>query len=792
MKKIYAVGNTHFDPVWLWQWNEAMTSIHATFRSALDRMNEDPDFCYSFATPPVFEWIRQTDPEMLEEIRARVREGRWETPEGWWVQPDCFSATGESYARQSLYGQKYLLECFGTYSDTVFNVDSFGHCSQTPQILSESGMKYYCLCRPEEKHYPIESPYFSWVGKDGSTVRAFRVGQYSEVYNKDLRAAVAEATRRMEHAECDEMMLLGVTDHGGAPTKRAIADVHALQGEGVGISFSTVRSFFEAQGTPRVSVHGEMLTGDYGPYVNHHGIKHLNRVAEYEALNAERAALIGARLLGRAYPKERLDSVWRDILFNQFHDILGGASTKEAYVDAYRQLGRAITDAGEIKHLALAALTHKLRTVGVNPDNPWSLTVWNLNASPFDGFVEAELQWLHEFPAYKGGIRLEDETGKRYPCQLLLEGSVIDGFRSRILFRTAIDGIGYKTFKVIKTEEADRISDYLPRHRISTDAFEVEFDGESGWIKSLCDKRRGRTHAAPIRPRIFEDHGDTWCFNVSGYGKPIDEWHLESIETVESGIHRTTVKTVHTHRASTLTLYYTFYQDTDYFDLSFRVSFNEKHAVLKMAVDLGCEELLVSSPFATETRGDNERDCPMGEWLASHDSRGGVAVIADSSFAYNKQGTRVCISLLRSCIYGDLRLCDLDPHADYPYMEQGISEGRVRFYAFDGAPDGRVTALSAAFNNPPEVVCDTNHEGILPPANVLVRVDGGVSVSALKAAYDGEGEILRLYEPFGNEAHATVDYFGTHVDLSLSPYRIQTLRIQNGVAEEVTILEDRL
>ena len=105
MKKIYTVGNTHFDPVWLWQWNEAMTSIHATFRSALDRMNEDPDFCYSFATPPVFEWIKQTDPEMLEEIRARVREGRWETPEGWWLQPDCFSATGESYARQGLYGQ---------------------------------------------------------------------------------------------------------------------------------------------------------------------------------------------------------------------------------------------------------------------------------------------------------------------------------------------------------------------------------------------------------------------------------------------------------------------------------------------------------------------------------------------------------------------------------------------------------------------------------------------------------------------------------------------------------------
>ena len=41
MRKLYMIGNTHFDPVWLWKWDEAMASIRATFRSALDRMKED-------------------------------------------------------------------------------------------------------------------------------------------------------------------------------------------------------------------------------------------------------------------------------------------------------------------------------------------------------------------------------------------------------------------------------------------------------------------------------------------------------------------------------------------------------------------------------------------------------------------------------------------------------------------------------------------------------------------------------------------------------------------------------
>ena len=54
---LFMIGNTHFDPVWLWTWEEAMASIRATFRSALARMEEGPDFRYSFATPPVFRWI---------------------------------------------------------------------------------------------------------------------------------------------------------------------------------------------------------------------------------------------------------------------------------------------------------------------------------------------------------------------------------------------------------------------------------------------------------------------------------------------------------------------------------------------------------------------------------------------------------------------------------------------------------------------------------------------------------------------------------------------------------------
>ena len=44
MKNIYMIGNAHIDPVWFWTWQDGYQEVKATFRSALDRMNENPDF----------------------------------------------------------------------------------------------------------------------------------------------------------------------------------------------------------------------------------------------------------------------------------------------------------------------------------------------------------------------------------------------------------------------------------------------------------------------------------------------------------------------------------------------------------------------------------------------------------------------------------------------------------------------------------------------------------------------------------------------------------------------------
>ena len=61
----YLVGNAHLDPVWQWRWQEGSMEAKATIRSALDRMQEFPDFRFVCSSASVYQWVEEFDPGML-------------------------------------------------------------------------------------------------------------------------------------------------------------------------------------------------------------------------------------------------------------------------------------------------------------------------------------------------------------------------------------------------------------------------------------------------------------------------------------------------------------------------------------------------------------------------------------------------------------------------------------------------------------------------------------------------------------------------------------------------------
>ena len=765
MQKYYMVGNTHFDPVWLWTWDEAMASIRATFRSALDRMKEDPEFIYSFATPPVFEWIKKTDPDMFREIQQRVAEGRWDLAEAWWLQPDCYSAMGESYVRQGLYGQKYLRENFGRISDCVFNIDSFGHSPMLPQILKKSHVDCYCFVRPEKWFVALERPLFSWRGLDGTQIPAFRA---ESAYEAHLADAIQNQTEKQD----DLIIVYGVTDHGGAPTKEAIGDIRANdQAE-----FSTVSRFFREHTDCGYVVERELTTGDLGPYANDPQVKKWNRIAEYAVLNAEKASLISGN-----YDSSALEKCWQDVMFNQFHDIIGGCCIPEAYFDAKCMQGRAIQTAKEITHYNLQRVTRRIKMLGKNPVDVWNIVAWNLNTSDFEGYVEAEVQWAHEFGWYSQGLELQDADGNVIPCQLIPAKAVIPGFRSRFVFRAKIPAAGYKVYKLVKTGQEEPKYPATP-YVLESDLLKLELSPETGTVQAIYDLKTGDKLCGPLlQPVCYRDDSDTWCFGTAGYAEKAEPFAMTDAQMIESGKLRSVFKVTYRFRESKLEMYYTVYKGEKYADISYRVNWNEKHYVFKLETPVAANEHIASVPYGSICRGESTRDLPFSGWLRC----GSMTVIADGCYAYSVINRNLGLTVLRSPLYGELRIGQMD-RQDRPYLSQGITEGKLRV-RFDGATWEAVDA----FVNPPILIDECNHDGDLPAEYSYYCLEAeGALLSAIKKCEFDDSEIYRLFEYEGKKKTVRLRTPSGDFALSLAPWEIKTLKNTNGALSEVYMTED--
>ena len=761
--RIIMVGNTHFDPVWLWHWDEALSSIIATFRSVLERMEENPHFCYSFSAPAVFEWIEKTDPELFERIKVRVAEGRWELCEGWWLQADCNAPCGESYVRQGLYAQAYLKSHFGKISETVFNIDSFGHNMQLPQILKGCGLQNYVFWRPNEEHKSLPAPLFNWVGLDGSSVRCYRLGgQGGEIFVQDIEKETFEKIFS-EHIDSDLMVVFGVTDHGGAPTKQQMAVIDRLSTSCTeyAISYGTVSEYF-AVAAPRISVRDELQTKFIGPYSNYTPIKQDNRRAETALLRCEVASTIAFQYMSRPYPQAELTQCWKDVLFNQFHDILGGACIASAYRDARDLHGRAIQTASEQMHYALQSITNHIAMPGKNPDNAWNLVVWNLNGFALNEPIEAEVQWAWEFPWYNGGITLTDADGCDYPTQIVTEECVVPSFRSRFVFRAEIPAGGYKCFIVRQTA----------RSQPSIRRYNLTSDPAGGF--NVTDTDTGNTLNGLFSPYVRYDECDTWGFNKTVFDPERQRLVLNSLEVIEDGLLRTTYKAVYSYNRSSLTMFIRLYDDR--IVCEYRCLWNEERCALQLGFK--SDICTASIPFGFVERDPSEYEMPMAQWLEGS----GFSLGTDSAFSYDFDGSQIGVTLLRNALFGDLRTEPLDPQREYTYMGQGETAGVLQMCFQSGK------RAAASLNNPPIVLSEANHCGTLPEQKSFFSCDGAY-LSAVKKAEESDLMIYRIVEENGTDTMAQLTVDGQTFPLQLRPFEIRTVAFDGNEVHCVDMLE---
>ncbi len=337
---LLCVGHAHIDMNWLWSWPETVALTHDTFRTMLTLMDEFPGFIFSQDQASVYAAIEKYNPAMFDQIRRRVKEGRWEVTASQWVEGDKNMASGESLSRHMLYTRAYFAEKFGLSPEDApidFEPDTFGHPATLPTILAAGGVRYYYHCRGSRGPH-----LYWWVGPDGSKLLVFNDIQWYMHFNADHSAVAVDATIAdplMDFAQATGLrampVLYGVGDHGGGPTRRDLRRLIEMDTWPIypSVEFSTLRRFFEmAEAEAEVEdipvITGERNVVFAGCYTSQAWQKEANRHGENLMAAAEAAAMLGDRLADVPYPEATLREGWHNLLFDQFHDILPGSGIR--------------------------------------------------------------------------------------------------------------------------------------------------------------------------------------------------------------------------------------------------------------------------------------------------------------------------------------------------------------------------------------------------------------------------------------------------------------------------------
>jgi len=114
-------------------------------------------------------------------FRKFFQEGRLAIVGGTDVMPDVNMPGGESFVRQVLYGKGYFRQKLGVDVTVGWQLDTFGHHAQMPQLLKLGGYKSFWFFRGvPDMNTPSE---FLWEGIDGSRIPAFWLPQgYAHTY----------------------------------------------------------------------------------------------------------------------------------------------------------------------------------------------------------------------------------------------------------------------------------------------------------------------------------------------------------------------------------------------------------------------------------------------------------------------------------------------------------------------------------------------------------------------------------------------------------------------------------
>lgn len=844
---IHLICHAHLDPVWLWQWEDGLTEAMSTFRIACDFCDQERGFIFCHNESLLYEWIEDHDPALFARIKKLVRSSRWHIAGGSFLQPDLNMPAGESLIRQFLAGKKYFREKFGVEPRTAYNFDSFGQSEGFVQILSGCGFDSYIFCRPDESVWHLPMNAFRWRDRSGHEVIARRADNYPT-----NGQAYKQLNRFMPNheGEMERLFLWGIGNHGGGPSREDLRGIgkYAAEHKDFELIHSTpenhFRYFLKHRGTLEV-VQGEMQNIECGCYTSMSRVKRAYRQGENLMTATERMATM-AWWLGRTeYPANELNQAWHDILFSEFHDVLPGSSIQPAEKDTLALLGHCTEILRRTKARIFLRL---LRGEPAAEDEVVPVFVWNPHGFAVHTDLECECCYSHINVKYgRIAITVRDAgRNERIVFQRETpENAVASDWRIKVIVPLTMNPYEIRRLEV-SWKKRRRLKIWRAPKNISrllvlkTRHLHVRLNQKTGLLDhaGLSSGNQSWLKEGALQPVIFRDLDHAWecggpgrkkeCLEnslgmypweaplakfVPVYGQKLKDIisppslraadrkdgqrRLDPVRVVEEGPVRTVFEVALAAGNSVIIRRYILSKKHDWLEIRDRIFWNEKDAMLKIALPLGFKaaNTVSEAPYSAVTRSAPKFhvDYVNQRWVAVTEGAGPtgtggnfVAVLNDGSYGHSIYNNTLFVNVLRSPAYSSNRLrANLDAHELRYWPRQDQGEHEVRFRILFGR-DFHETAISRAaqvMNSPPEwmIYYPTASLRAKRPSRATDRfisvLGDDIQVTALKKEENGDGMVVRLWNSSPQAREALVKLAGNNftVRTLIGPYGLKTV-----------------
>lgn len=739
---IDCIGHTHIDVAWMWTYAQTREKVQRSFSTVVRLMEKYPEYTFMISQPQLLEYLKEEAPEIYEQVKELVKQGRIEVEGAMWLESDCIIPSGESLVRQIIWGKRFFKDEFGIDSKILWLPDVFGYSAALPQILKKSGVDKFVTSKiswNETNQMPYDV--FWWQGIDGSEVMShFITTQSSKTENVYMNSTsycpdispeyILGTWNRFQQKEFSDetFAVYGFGDGGGGPTAEMLERLRRTEKGIIGIpqtrmtlledSLTSIESkFIENSEAMNYTTRwrGELyLEFHRGTYTGVAKVKKYNRDTEFMLQNSEKLSVINMLAGTNEYPEEALNSAWKTVLTNQFHDVIPGSSIEEVYDEVFDMYDKTQSDLSDITNTMLSGISENVRA------EEGELIAVNMNGFAADGVVETENGCITVKNVPSTGWKVI--SAKEEKCNVIVEDKIMEN-----------------------------------------EFFKVSFDDNYD-IVSIYDKQNDRevikAGAKANEFRMYEDlpySYDAWEHS-SYYKEKMYTAKAVSCEKVYEGA-RAGLKITKRFNDSTIIQTVYMYNCLDRIDFKTYVDWHQRHIIFKCAfpVDVNTDKAVYDIQFGNIERTHNENtswdtakfETCAHKWADISDGGYGLALMNDCKYGYSVvDGSTIQLSLIRGANCSD----------DITINDQGEHEFSYSIIPHKG--DFRhadIPKKALEFNNPLKVTKAKNGSGKLGREYSFISTDNdNVIIDTVKKAENSDAVIVRLYDCFNIKGKVTL------------------------------------